>query len=260
MARLTRFAIDRVRLLPRLMTAASELKAPALPASAEAGRTVLSEIESKAMLSSAGIAVTREVLVRPGADPVGEAGHLTPPFAVKIVSPDIAHKSDIGGVRLGIGAHGDLAAAVADVTKRAHAAVPKARIDGVLVAEMARGIEVLIGVVNDPSFGPAVALGLGGVTAEVLKDVVYRIAPFDIETAHEMIGELRGSALLRGYRGSPPGDVEALAQMLVSVAALAWSLRDTLAELDINPVFVAPTGQGVVAADALVILKPPSGT
>jgi acetyltransferase len=259
MSRLTRFAMDRNKFLARPAGATARSNTLRLPRKLVSGRTALSEIESKELLAAAGIPVTREVLVRPGGDAVAEAGRLRPPFAVKIVSADIAHKSDIGGVRLGVGTHAELAAAVAEVTQRARAAAPKAHIDGVIVAEMARGVEVLIGVVNDASFGPAVALGLGGVAAEVLKDVVYRIAPFDLETACEMVGELRGAALLHGHRGSPSADIEALAHALVRVSDLACAMREGLAELDINPVFVAPAGQGVVAADALAVLKPTPG-
>src|SRR5439155_9774466 len=132
--------------------------------------------------------------------------------------------------------------------------VPGVAIDGVLVSEMAAGLETLIGVVNDPSFGPMVALGLGGVFTEVLKDVTYRVAPFEIETAREMIAELRAARLFEGYRGKPAADKEALAQALVAVSGMAVALAPRLQELDINPVFVRPAGQGVVAADALVVL------
>ncbi len=279
MAKLTRFSLDRERLLPRLRADAdASLPSPlggggggnphasgrsAIPPtpnpSPQGGgefRGTLTELESKQLLAHYGIPVTREVLVPPGGDPLDLAGHLKPPFAVKIVSADIAHKSDIGGVRLGIATHAELAAAILDVTGRSRKAMPSARIEGVVVAEMARGIETLIGVVNDASFGPAIALGMGGVTAEVMKDVTYRIAPFGIETAREMIAELKSAPLFHGYRGSPPADVEALAGCLVKVARLAWDLRDSLAELDVNPLFVGATGHGVVAADALAILKP----
>ena len=130
-----------------------------------------------------------------------------------------------------------------------------AKIDGVLVSQMAQGLEVLIGVVNDASFGPAVALGLGGVLAEVLKDVTHRIAPFDLETAQDMIAELRGAQLFDGYRGKPAADKEALAQTLVAVSQMAAALAPRLREMDINPVFVGPPGQGLAAADALIVLK-----
>ncbi len=134
-------------------------------------------------------------------------------------------------------------------------AVPGAKIDGVLVSEMADGVETLIGVINDPSFGPVVALGLGGVLTEVLKDVTYRIAPFDLDTARDMIGELRAAALLDGYRGKPAADKEALAQALVAVSQMATALAPRLKEMDINPVFVRAAGRGIAAADALVVLK-----
>lgn len=270
MAKLTRFSLDRARLLPRLKADVDAAKSPS-PFWGEVrgggnpdfrGRSAiprtLTEVESKQLLAHYGIPVTREVLVPPGANPLDLAGHLKPPFAVKIVSADIAHKSDIGGVRLGVATHTDLAAAILDVTERSKQAVPSARIDGVIVAEMAKGLEVLIGIVNDASFGPTVALGMGGVMTEILKDVTYRIAPFGIETAEEMIAELKSARLFSGYRGSPPAEAGALAEALVQVSRLAWDMRDTLAELDINPVFVAERGQGVVAADALAILKAPA--
>jgi acetyltransferase len=173
---------------------------------------------------------------------------------VKIVSRDIAHKTEAGGVRLGVAREG-LAAAVRTVTANAAGAVPGASIEGVLVSEMAQGVEVLVGVINDEAFGPTVAVGLGGILSEMLKDVTFRIAPFDLETAREMIGELRGARLLDGYRGAPPADKEALAQTLVAVSRMAMALGPRLKEMDINPLFVGPVGKGVVAADALIVLK-----
>jgi len=120
---------------------------------------------------------------------------------------------------------------------------------------MAAGVEALIGVINDEGFGPTIAHCLGGVLTEVLRDVTFRIAPFDIETARDMIAELRGAKLFDGYRGSPPADRQALAAMLVEVSRMAAALGDRLKEMDINPVFVKPEGQGCVAADALIVLK-----
>jgi acyl-CoA synthetase (NDP forming) len=118
---------------------------------------------------------------------------------------------------------------------------------------MAQGVEALIGVVNDEGFGPSVTFGLGGIFSEALKDVTFRIAPFGIETAREMIGELRGTKLFDGFRGAPPADKEALARMLVDVSRMAMTLGPRLKEMDINPVFVG--ADGVVAADALLVLK-----
>ncbi len=253
MGRLTRFAMDRARLGTRSVPAPMARPVGlALPD----GAATLSETESKRILAAFGVPVTREILVREGEDAAAAAAAagLAAPYAVKVVSADIAHKSDVGGVALGVAAGQPLTAAVADVIASGRRAVSGARINGAIVAEMARGQEVLIGVVNDASFGPAVALALGGVAAEVLGDVVYRIAPFGIETAREMIEALRSAPLLKGYRGAPPADVEALAGLLVSVSSLAMTLGERLAELDINPVFVRPEGQGVVAADALLVL------
>ena len=251
-AALARFAGDRRRLLPRRPP---EVHLPAgldLPA----GAVTLNEAESKAVLAAFGIPTAREVLVPSGADAAVLTKGLNPPFAVKIVSRDIAHKTEAGGVQLRIAREG-LVEAVRTVTVNAARAVPGASIDGVLVSEMAQGVETLIGVVNDASFGPVVAFGLGGVLTEVLKDVTYRIAPFDLDTAREMIAELRGAKLFDGYRGQPAVDKEALARALVAASQMAAALAPRLKEADINPLFVGPSG--VVAADALVVVSDPPG-
>jgi len=247
-AALARFAADQRRILPRR---APEVRMPAgleLPA----GAVTLNEAESKAVLAAFGISTPKEVFVADGADTAAAVSDLEPPFAVKVVSRDIAHKTEAGGVKLGVAREG-LADAVRLVTANSAAAVPGAKIDGVLVSEMAQGTEVLIGVINDEAFGPMVALGLGGVLTEVLKDVTYRVAPFEIGTAREMIAELRGAKLFDGYRGKPAADKEALARTLVAASQMAAALAPRLKELDINPVFVGPAG--VAAADALVVLK-----
>jgi acetyltransferase len=249
-AALARFASDRRRLLPRRPPEARMPPGLDLPAAA----ATLNEAEGKAVLRAFGIPTPREVLVSRGADADAATQGLNAPFAVKIVSRDIAHKTEAGGVRLGVERDG-LAEAVRAVASNAAKAVPGARIDGVLVSEMAEGIEALVGIVNDASFGPVVALGLGGVLTEVLKDVTYRVAPFDLDTAREMIAELRGARLFDGYRGQPPADKEALARALVSVSEMAAALAPRLKEADINPLFVCPSG--VVAADALVVLVDP---
>ena len=249
-AAMARFAADRRRLLPRKPPAPASPKDVALPA----GAVTLNEAESKAVLRAYGVPVVEEIFVPAGADVGAATKGLEGPFAVKIVSRDIAHKTEAGGVKLGV-ARESLGEAARVVTANALKAKPGAKIDGVLVSEMAEGLETLIGVVNDESFGPAVALGLGGVLTEVLKDVTYRIAPFDLETAREMIAELRGAKLLDGYRGKPAADKEALACTLVAVSQMATALAPRLKEMDINPVFVRAVGKGVAAADALVVLK-----
>ncbi len=132
---------------------------------------------------------------------------------------------------------------------------PDARIEGLLVQGMASGVEVIVGAVNDACFGPTVAFGLGGIYTELLKDVTYRFAPFDIQTAREMIAEIRGAPLLTGYRGRPALDVAALADTLSRVSLLIADHADRIAEIDVNPLFVRDAGQGVVAADALIVLR-----
>ncbi|HJU32436.1 MAG TPA: acetate--CoA ligase family protein [Hyphomicrobiaceae bacterium] len=247
---LSRFAADQRRLLPRR---APEVKSPKdleLPA----GAVTLNEAESKAVLRAFRVPVAKEVFVAAGSDVLAAASKLKAPYAVKVVSREVPHKTEAGGVKLGVTRDG-LADAARQVSDSARKHVPGATIEGVLVSEMASGLETLIGVINDPSFGPVVALGLGGVFTEVLKDVTYRVAPFDIDTANDMIADLRAAKLFEGYRGKPAADKKALAETLVAVSKMASALAPRLKELDINPVFVGPVGAGVVAADALVVLK-----
>ncbi|MGE0848596.1 MAG: acetate--CoA ligase family protein [Hyphomicrobiaceae bacterium] len=246
----SRFASDQRRLLPRKVPEVIPARDVDLPA----GAVTLNEAESKAVLRAFSVPVAKEVLVAPGADADAATRELKAPFAVKVVSRDVPHKTEAGGVKLGV-AREALGDAARQVVANARDAVPGAKIDGVLISEMASGLETLIGVINDPAFGPVVALGLGGVFTEVLKDVSYRVAPFGIETAREMIAELRAAKLFEGYRGKPAADKEALAKALVAVSNMSVVLAPRLKELDINPVFVGPVGQGVAAADALVVLK-----
>ena len=247
---LSRFAADQRRLLPRKVPSVTTPKDLDLPA----GAVTLNEAESKALLRAFGVPVAKEVFVAAGSDVSAASSQLKAPFAVKVVSRHVPHKTEAGGVALGVSREG-LNAAARQVADNAKGAVPGAVIDGVLVSEMASGLETLIGVINDPSFGPVVALGLGGVLTEVLKDVSYRVAPFDIDTARDMIAELRAAKLFEGYRGKPPADKEALAETLVAVSKMATALAPRLKELDVNPVFVGPAASGVLAADALIVLK-----
>ena len=222
---------------------------PPLPA----GAVTLDETESKSLLRAFGLPVTQDVLVAPGAAVPPDVKF---PVAVKIASRDIAHKSDIGGVRLNVPDQAALTKAIAEVLANAQRAVPNAHIAGTLLAEMVTdGLETIVGVVNDACFGPVVAFGLGGIFAETLRDVTYRVAPFDKVEAQAMIREIRGAKLFDGVRGQPPRDVDALADLLVAVSDMAWLTRERVAEMDINPVLVRPVGKGVVAADALVVLK-----
>lgn len=219
-----------------------------------AGEVTLNECYAKAILASAGVAVTRDVVL-PRSGAIDAAG-LEFPVVAKILSRDIAHKSDVGGVRVGIPDAAALAIAAKEIIANVKRARPDARIDGVLACEMVSdGVEMLVGVVNDPLFGPVVALGLGGVLTEVLKDVTHRLAPFGFDDARDMIAALKGRAILDGARGKPPSDVDALAHALVRISRLAWQLRDRLVEMDVNPVIVRPAGKGAIAVDALMVLR-----
>jgi acyl-CoA synthetase (NDP forming) len=248
-ATLARFANNRRRLLPRVTPEPARMPALSLPA----GAVTLSEAESKHLLAAFGIATTHEVLVPPHESILSKIATMTPPFAVKIVSRDIPHKSEIGGVVLGVRDVKAAQTAADTVVANAKRHMPQAKLDGVLISEMASGLETIVGVVNDPAFGPCVAVGLGGVLTEVLRDVTFRVAPFDLDTARDMIAELRGARLFDGYRGQPAVDRDALARLLVDVSRMAMAMQDRLAEADLNPVFVSTTG--AIAADALVVLR-----
>ena len=195
--------------------------------------------------------MTRDLLV--DANDASAFERLNAPLVVKIVSRDIAHKTEIGGVKVGIRTRTELQSAMQEVLANARSHAPFARIDGVLVSEMiSGGFELIAGVVNDPVFGPVVVVGAGGIHAEVLLDSACRIAPFDGETAREMLDELLCRPLLDGFRGSAALDVRAAAEALRALSQFAWRNRKQVREIDINPLFVLP--HGVIAADALIVL------
>ena len=228
---------------------------PALKTQLVVKRYDWSEHFAKQALADYGIGVTREILVSNAAAAVEAARTLGYPVALKVQSPDIPHKTEARAVRLGVDSDAAVALAFDEIMRNAQAYQADARIEGVLVQEMVvGGIETILGVTNDPLFGPAVMFGLGGIFAEVLHDVSFRLAPVTYSVALEMIDEIKGSAVLKGARGAAPADIDALAGAIVRVSAMAIDLQDHLAELDINPLFVLPKGQGVKAGDAL--LKP----
>jgi acetyltransferase len=212
------------------------------------------------VLAEYGVPVTQETLATSVEEASAIARGIGYPVAIKVQSPDISHKTEANAVRLGITDEAALRAAYAEVLANARAYRGDARIEGVLVQEMVTGgIEAILGITNDPLFGPAVMFGLGGIFAEVLKDVAFRLAPVTISVAYEMIAEIKGYPVLAGARGKPPTDIDALAQAIVNLSALAVDLEGELAELDINPLFVMERGKGVKAADALIRPKPAVG-
>jgi acyl-CoA synthetase (NDP forming) len=215
--------------------------APALP---EAKR--LNEHEACAFFGELGITPPGARVLRSPADAAGMAG----PLALKILSPDILHKTDAGLVRLGV-ATADIAATVADLLARAAQAFPAARLDGVLAAPMHKGLaEVILGYRRDAEVGPVVVLGMGGVLAELTRRITARIAPVSLEEAMGMIADLPELRLLQGFRGLPRGDVAALAAAIQALSTLAAS---DVAEAEINPLIIKPEGQGVVALDGLLL-------
>jgi acetate---CoA ligase (ADP-forming) len=250
---LYRFARKRARYERRRERAQGRSAARARALAWPAERSTLSESESKACLAAYGIPILREVLLSPEAiDPLA-APPVPWPVAVKVDSPDLPHKSEAGAVRLGVTDLATLKRAAREVVDCARTFNSQARVNGVLVAEMGKGLEIIAGAVNDPYFGPVVMFGMGGVYAEVLRDVAYRYAPFDLECAREMIEETRGAVLLRGVRGEPAADIDALAGVLARLSQLVSDHEDRIDSIDLNPVFVSQTG--AVAADALIVLK-----
>ncbi|HEY3724062.1 MAG TPA: acetate--CoA ligase family protein [Acidimicrobiia bacterium] len=213
----------------------------------------LSEHASKRLLATYGIRTSKDVLVETPAAAVKAAGSLGYPVVMKVSSPDLLHKSDLGLVKVGVASAKDARAAFTELMAKAKkAGGRKARIEGVLVCEMVTGgVETVVGVSRDPLFGPVVMAGLGGIFVEVLEDVTFRVPPFGRDEAERMLHELAGFKMLEGVRGAKPVDVDALVDVIMKVARLAMDLADGIAELDINPLVVRP--RGAVALDALVV-------
>jgi acetyltransferase len=214
----------------------------------------VSERLSKQVLAYYGIAVTREALARSPGEAADLAASFGAPVALKIESPDIPHKTEAGAIRLDvIGADG-ARAAYAAVSDAALRFLPSARIDGVLVQEMVRpGAEMLVGISRDPTFGPVLTIGMGGVLVEVFRDLAFLIPPVTPRQAREAIASLRSARLLQGVRGAPPADVEALVDAIVRLSWVAVDLGGTIEEMDVNPLVVLPQGQGVKVVDALIV-------
>jgi len=228
--------------------------APPAVAPAPLASGTYSEVRSRAVLAAAGIPVVEEGLATDAEAAVAAWRAAGRPVAMKIAAASIAHKSDIGGVALGVDGAEHVRATFARLmaTGARHAA--GGAVEGVLVSPMVAGaVETIVGVYRDPVFGPVVMFGLGGVFVEVMKDVAFRLAPFDEAEAAAMIRDTRGFALLDGARGRPKADVRALAKALAAVSRFAAAAGDSLDSLDINPLAVLPEGQGVLALDALIV-------
>jgi acetyltransferase len=207
-------------------------------------------------LTAWGVASARERLAMSAEAAVEAAEQLGYPVALKLDSPDIPHKTEARVVRLNLGNATQVQAAYDEIFANAKAYAPRARIIGVSVQEMVEdSVEVIVGVSCDPQLGPVLLFGSGGVMVEVYNDVALRRCPITRAEAKAMIAEVKGARLLQGFRGGPVADLAALEDTLVRVSHLAMHLEGQLSELDINPLMVLPSGQGVRAVDALVVLS-----
>jgi acetate---CoA ligase (ADP-forming) len=230
-------------------------KADALP-KVDLPRDTLSEAGALARLKAAGIPVMPHRVAVNAGEATAAAEEFGLPVVAKIVSPDILHKTEIGGVALNLQTKEQVAKAFDDLTSRAKAAKPQARIEGVLIAPMIKGgVECILGVQRDPVFGPVVMFGLGGILVEALRDVSFRLAPFDKAEAVRLIDSIKARAVLDGWRGAPAADIDALADALVALSRFAAAAGDRLESIDINPFVVLPKGKGAMALDAVLAVK-----
>jgi acetyltransferase len=224
----------------------------------DAAGTSLSEHQSKALLKIYGIPVTRENVVKLPHEAIGFAEEIGFPVVLKIDSPDIIHKSEAKAVRVGVNSKEEILQFYDEIIENAEKYNPKAKINGVLVQEMIRGgSEVIIGMSEDPQFGPTIAFGLGGIFVEVLKDISLRVVPLSKSDAENMVRETKGYQILRGFRGKNRSDIEAVIDVLLRISRLAEDWKDYISEIDINPLVILDEGHGVKALDALVVLKTP---
>jgi acyl-CoA synthetase (NDP forming) len=216
-------------------------------------RTQLTEIESKQLIKEAGIPVVEAKLAQTKTEAISLSKKMGFPVVLKIVSPDVIHKSDSGGVELGLASVVQVGKAYSKILSAIKKHYPKAKIQGVSVQKMARpGVEVIIGMTKDAQFGPVLMFGLGGILVEVLKDVAFRIVPLTKRDAHEMIKDIKGYPVLEGYRGQEPADVAFLEGLILKVSDFV-DKNPEIKELDLNPVFAYKNR--AVAVDARVILE-----
>lgn len=220
------------------------------------GRSALLETEARALLTAHGVTVPRGVLARSPEEAAAAAREVGLPVALKVVSRDVLHKSDAGGVALGLATVEGVAAAYRKVLERVEAAVPGARVEGALVSAMVpRGLEVIVGTKIDEQFGPVVMFGIGGIMVEVLKDVAFRVLPISPRSAKRMVEDIKSRALIDGYRGQPPADRKAIQRLLLAVSEVVEAYPE-IEEMDLNPVIVHE--EGLQAVDARIILRTPA--
>jgi acetyltransferase len=247
--KLADYAAYRANRLPEPEAPAERLKLEGLPAS-------LSEHRVKALLAPYGISSKGERLAQSAAEAADAAATLGFPVALKIQSPDILHKTEVGGVIVNLGDAQAVRAAYDAIVASVKRHKPNAVIEGMLVQKMApKGHELVIGMVNDPTFGPIMMAGFGGVTVELFGDVVHRPAPLGVDDAKAMIRGLKSARLLEGFRGAKPVDVSPMAELIATLSQVAAANRDSIQEMEFNPVILHADGSGLTIADALIVLK-----
>jgi acetyltransferase len=219
-------------------------------------RLTIGDFEARAIMTAYGLKIPQSQVAATADEAVQTAVKIGYPVVLKIASPDILHKTDVGGVKVNLRNATEVRDAFDLMVYRAQRYLPEARILGCLVQEMAPpgGLEVLVGMNRDPQFGPLVTFGLGGIYVEILKDVTFRISPFSPLEAEEMLGEIRASALLEGVRGQPPVDKQAIVDVLLRVSQLVQDFPE-IVEMDINPLMVYHQDQGAVSIDMRLVLS-----
>ncbi len=239
---------------PVRKTADRERASTTLLAAQKAGRLKLNEMEARQIVAAYGLPLPRSLLAASADQAVQFAAEIGYPVVLKIISPDILHKSDMGGVVVGVKNEKEVRQVYQDILIRARRYLPEADIWGVAIQQMVKpGKEIIVGVSQDPTFGHMIMFGLGGIYVEVLKDVQFAIAPITPSLAREMITGLRSYPLLAGVRGEKPSDMDAMVDCLLRVSQMVTDLPQ-IVELDINPLFVYETGQGVMAVDARIVV------
>ena len=227
----------------------------AIPEAHSANTRALSEYESKKLLADNGVPVDLGYIAKTKAEVKEYAEKIGYPLVMKVESNDILHKSDVGGVMLNIKSLEQAEEAYDKILANAAQHAPNAKINGILMQKMLKaGTEMIIGLNSDPQFGPMLLVGMGGVFVEVFKDAALYPVPLNHDEALHMLQSLKSFKLLNGYRGNPPADIEALTDMMVKISDFAYRKKDTLNELDMNPLFVYPKGEGVAIADALAVM------
>jgi acyl-CoA synthetase (NDP forming) len=262
LARGLRSKINSQRWRERALKASNEPLQPLSAGQREAlqelhnlGRKTLTEYEARRFLAHWQLTGVREERTTSIEAALAAAGEIGYPVVLKVESPDIPHKTEAGVVRLGVQREVELRQAYTEIIRNAERHAPQAQVLGVLVQEMVQGgIEAIVGLSQDPLFGPVLLFGMGGIFVELYQDVALRACPITPGDAHEMLQEVKGARLLEGFRGQPAADVEALIQLLVGVSQLGVQCEGDIRELDLNPLLVLPRGQGVRAADALIVL------